>query len=84
MMHDRLGRTLCHTKLLKIPIVIGVKFQKAEFTAEGHDSVMNYVKNRDLVVSLSHYEEKCVEEFGKFAHKVPPTSCDHLKIVACN
>jgi hypothetical protein len=35
--------------------------------------MMNNVKCRDLIISLTHYEEYCIKKFSEFTKKVPPT-----------
>lgn len=46
--------------------------------AEWHDPVVDDMQGGNLIVSLSHDEEECVEEFSKFAEEIPPTTVRHL------
>lgn len=46
--------------------------------AEWHDSMMDDMEGRHLIVSLSHNEEERVEELCELAEVVPPTTFSHL------
>jgi hypothetical protein len=53
--------------------------EKSHPNTKRHNSMMNHMKRRHLIIALSHDEEKCVEKFGELAKIIPPTSASHLK-----
>lgn len=50
-----------------------------ELTAEWHNTVVNHVERRDLIISFAHNEEECVEKFGKFTDKIPIAADSHTQ-----
>jgi hypothetical protein len=48
-------------------------------TAEWHNSMVNDVQGRDLIISLPQDEEESVKELCEFAEIVPPGYYSHLK-----
>jgi hypothetical protein len=60
-------------------LILTSNVQNRFFTAHWHDSVMNNMKRRHLIISFSHHKEECVDKFSKFADVIKPTSSGHLK-----
>lgn len=51
----------------------------SELTTEWHDTVMNDMKCRHLIITFPQYKEECVKEFSKFTKIIPPTEICHLQ-----
>lgn len=56
-----------------------LKNYKVELTTEWHDTVMNDMKCRHLIITFPQHEKECVEEFSKFTKIIPPTEVCHLE-----
>lgn len=44
---------------------------------------MNYVQSWNLIVSLAHHKEDCVEELGEFTEEIPPTTGSRSYAARC-